>query len=361
MMTKKYTILLTLVVITLALLLSGCAAGSEDLSGMYIATFELNGGTLDFRTSTVSSKINYAYEPGSYIIDPANYANYEISRAGYVFTGWYKTAECKESDKWDFTTGKIDSEKLTLYAGWEKEIVYSYVVSYKDGDNTVDLGTYKVSPGAVFEDYRNNAGKRDGYTAIGYYSDPECTTPWDFDFVHPGGETDNQIRIYVDYIVGDWKLVDTYEKLKNAMGQGNIYLTADIDCNGADLYFKGTFSGIFQGNGYTISNFKVTKAGGSLMPTVSVFQTLGEGAKIDNVKFENVTFELLDVDKANKIKVAALAREANGATVTNVTVKGKLVTNYNGELERLNEAFYDENSTGEVTGFTADITVEKQS
>jgi uncharacterized repeat protein (TIGR02543 family) len=197
-MTKKYLIVLALLAVTLTLLLSGCGKSEQDLDGMYVASFELNGGTLDLKSFNVSTKINYAYEPGSYILDPTTYGNYEIFREGYIFTGWYRTAECNENEKWNFSTDTINSEGLTLYAGWEKKIVYSYTVCYLDGTETKTLGTYSVEAGAAFEDYRKYANKREDFTPSGYFADAACTTPWDFATVHPGGEVDTDIAIYVD-------------------------------------------------------------------------------------------------------------------------------------------------------------------
>ena len=265
-MKTKYLILLALLAATLTLLLSGCGKSEQDLDGMYVATFEMNGGTLDLKSFNVSSKINYAYEPNSYILDPATHGNYEISRSGYRFTGWYTSKECRPEELWDFSTNTIESEKLTLYAGWIKEIVYTYSVCYTDGEQTQKLGVYNVSAGAVFEDYRGYADDRDGFTATGYYTDAACTIPWDFTSVHPGGATDTDIPVYVDYISGEWLIVDSYTKLLDAIGDGNIYLTSDIDCNGGTLFFSGTFRHIFEGNGYTVSNFTVNKSGGALMP-----------------------------------------------------------------------------------------------
>ena len=357
---KKRYILLTVLALTLILLLSGCGSKEQSLDGMYVVTFELNGGILDVGSYNVNSKINFAYEPGSHILDPTTYGTYDISRLGYRFTGWYTSAECRESEKWDFASKTIEQEKVTLYAGWVKEIVYSYSVCYLDGEETVTLGTYTVSAGTAFEDYRNHAAKREGFTPFGYYTDAACTTAWDFATVHPGGEVDTDVKVYVDYIPGEWILVGDYSQLKNAIGKGNIYLTADIDCEGGELFFSGTFRDTLEGNGHVIRNFNVEKSGGALIPSSSIFQTLGEGAVVQNVTFDEVTFHFFDVDRATKIRVAALARDAAGCTVSNVTVRGVLETNYAGELPRINEAFSDEESTGTITGFASEVTIERQ-
>ena len=357
-MKKAYLVLLALLVVALAALLPGCSSNQDELEGKYVATFELNGGTLDLKSTSVKTNINYAYEPGSLIIDPTNPAwTYKLFRPGYVFTGWYTSQECLPNQKWDFATGTITTEKLTLYAGWEKEIVYTYSVCYVEGETTHQLGQYKVSAGAKFEDYQKFANKREGYTANGFYADAAFTTAWDFNTVHPGGDVDTDIQVFVDYIEGDWIIVDSYEKLKNSIGKGNIYLTNDIDCGGQVLSLGREFGHIFEGNGYSVKNFTVEKSGSALMPSVSVFQSLTAGAEIRNVKFENVTFTFFGVEKATKIKVAALAKEGTDCVISNVSITGTIETDYTGEFERLEEACYEESSTAAITDFTAEITV----
>ena len=230
-----------------------------------------------------------------------------------------------------------------------------------NGDEPQILGVYTVKAGAAFEDYRNYASKRDEYTPTGYYSDSACTTPWDFTAKHPGGEVDTDIPVYISYIPGDWILVDSYSKLTAAVGKGNIYLTADIDCGGNAFSFNGTFTHVFEGNGHTISNFKVEKFGSAIMPSASIFQSLGAGAEIRNVSFSDVTYRFFDIAAiANKIKVAALARDAVECTVSNVSVSGTFQTNYDGDLSGVNNPFYEAGNTAQVTDFVSNITIEKQ-
>lgn len=359
---KKHLFLFAFVLLALTVLLSGCGGGGQELDGMYTATFELNGGTLSTQNTSISTKVNYAYEPNSYILDPANYATYKIFRPGYVFTGWYTDKECTEASKWDFALDKIESEKITLYAGWEKEILYTFTVCYVKDGQTVELGAYNVQPGAIFNDYRDHASKRADHTPIGYFSDEACTIPWDFTTVHPGGESElNVVRVYVDYIEGDWKLVSNFEELTNAIGAGNIYLTADIDCGGEVLSFGSNFTATLQGNGFKISNFTAAKFGSALIPSCSIFRTLGEGAEILNVTFENVTYEFNGIS-TDRIKVAALARTVENCKVSNVTITGQLVTDSSVEFPNLNDVFCEqkEETTCTVENFVTNITVVRQ-
>ena len=104
-MTKKHFKLLFAVILaaTLTLVMSGCGRGGQDLEGKNIVTFELLGGTLETKTTSVGTNINYAYHPGTKILDPTTLPNYKIYRSGYDFTGWYTSEECNPEDLWDFT------------------------------------------------------------------------------------------------------------------------------------------------------------------------------------------------------------------------------------------------------------------
>ena len=365
-MMKKQLFILAILVITLTLCLSGCGDGGEDLEGKYVATFELNGGTLDYGASNVNTRIYYAYEPGAYILDPAKIDGYRMYRDKYVFTGWYTSPECKPGEEWNFETKTIETETLTLYAGWEKAILHSYTVYYMNGEEAIKLGAYEVRAGEKFEDWRNYGNSRKNYTCIGYYSDSSCTQPWDANAKHPGGDTDCDVAVYAKYIEGEWQIVETYDQLKAAIGNGNIYLTADIDCNGGELYFD-SFDAILEGNGHTVSNFTVPQKGTAVKPFSTLFKELGAQADIQNINFTSVIFQMLDVKAStDKVEVkpqfAALALDAiKGAKITNVTVSGKLQTNYTGELPRYNEAIYNTESTATITGFEATVTLEVQS
>ena len=361
-MKKRYLILLVLVTALAVLAMTGCATESSSLDGKNIATFELNGGTLDYQSSSSTTKVHFAYHPGTYILDPATIPGYKLYRNDYDFTGWYTSPECKPEEKWDFTLDTFNEPTLTLYAGWEKSINHTFTVCYVDENGqTVSLGEYRVSGGEAFDDWRNFAKNRKDHTPLPeFYSDAACTALWDKNTTHPGGDADLNVNVYVKYIVGEWELVSTYAQLNTAIkNNSNVYLTSNIDCGGADFYYK-SFSGDINGNGYTISNFNVPK-NGSLRVSCSIFDTLESGAEIKNVSFADATYKLTDINADNATKyglhVAALAKKANGATIEGVTICGKLETNYTGELPRLNEAVYDTASVYTVNGFEANVTV----
>ena len=226
-MNKKHLSItcLVILVITLACVLSGCRGENDIFNGKYEVTFNLNGGTLDYKTSSVNTEIKYAYVPNTYVIAVNDIPGYKLFKDGYVFSGWYTSEACNPGDEWDFDGKVLDFDGLVLYAGWERATVYSYTVYYTDGDTDVALGSYNVKAGAAFSDWRKFAEKRDGYTSIGYFSDRDCTTPWDSDTVHPGGEVDLDIPVYVNFIEGKWHLVSNMDQLADAVAANdNVYL-----------------------------------------------------------------------------------------------------------------------------------------
>ena len=175
--------------------------------------------------------------------------------------------------------------------------------------------------------------------------------------------------MYVNYIEGNWKIVDSFEKLKSALDSGNVYLVADIDCGGAELHVSDDFNAIFEGNGFKVTNFTVPKTGSAVNPRCAIFRRLATGAEIRNVSFENVTYRFFGIADSASVKanVAALSVSLeSGVTITNVSVKGTMETDYSGELSCLEKVYYYTDPEGEalldgVTDFSAEIVVNKQS
>lgn len=57
-----------------------------------------------------------------------------FSDSGYIFTGWYSTATFDEGTKWNFTTGIVNTD-TTLYAGYR--VVNDYVTEVKRADEAL--------------------------------------------------------------------------------------------------------------------------------------------------------------------------------------------------------------------------------
>lgn len=351
---RKINLLFVMILIAvLAVCLPGCGMKEQSLDGLYVVTFELGGGTMETATASTDTSIKFGYHPGTLVLDPCEMNGYKIFRNGYIFTGWYTDESCSESSKWNFDT-LLSEEQLTLYAGWKKAVKLTYALYYFDENNEQKLlGEYEVTPGKTFDDWRRLAKSRIGYTPLGYFSDPECSVEWDKSFAHPGQEEDLEVPVYVNYLKGIWTFVNTFEDFEKAISNGaNIQLNADIDGNGKTLALND-YGGILEGNGHTVSNFKMEKLKRNKTYSCSIFNNLLDGAKISNVTFSDVTYDLSGTQEATEIKLAALAVSCQGkgnieVTISNVKIEGNVVTDYTGELTKTGELIYDVATNAEV-------------
>ncbi len=384
---KQKVFVVVLIIVALATLFVGCNS-SKDLDGMTKIVYELEGGI--YMNCELPIEQYYDFEEGSsnLIYSPETLSRKSVERAGYEFTGWYRTKtqngdSVTYSDKWDFETDKVTTEGITLYAGWEPVIKFSYRVCYVDASGeTVELGKYIVKAGDEFNDRKDYASKRSGdYTAYvfknngiqneGYYLDKALTQPV-AGYKHPGGDVDTCIDVYAKYIEGKWEIVRTANELATAKSK-NIYLDADIDMGGKTLVF-GTYSKNFEGNGHTISNFTmpynagkndlkedIDGTGSKKSVYVTLFDKL-DGATIKNVNFVGGKVTIKGgMTGIENIYLAPLATNIVNSTVDNVSIAIEYkVESYPTSFDESNftifgESGYAKQENSTITALTATV------
>jgi uncharacterized repeat protein (TIGR02543 family) len=324
LMLKRMKIFTLLVLCILCI--SSCSSNTKEPSGIKV-TYELNGGIFQNVSLPIKQYYQFDEESERLIKSPEVLSKSSILKSGYTLEGWYTESDFK--NKWDFEKDELPLEGLTLYAKWVKDVKYTYNVCYLDENNEVNiLGTYEVSEGEVFDDWRGFAEDRKNYTPLKFIN--KDGTAWDMTYKHPGGETDLAINVFVEYIEGDFELVSTAQQLKNARTK-NIYLLNDIDLQG-EVFSFSSYSKIFKGNNYTIKNFKVNVVGNktsgvddhldSSLKAVygSLFGNLNN-ATISDVTFENVEF-VIDVgyDLISKVYISPLCVNMTNSTISNVSI-----------------------------------------
>lgn len=240
------------------------------------AIFYLEGGSCQNTNEKMAYLYDFEDESEILIVDPNVLEKDEkkqVTKVGYTLEGWYQ--EKVESDdgieyknKWDFSKDKMTKDGVTLYAKWVLEHQYSYELYYKNDNNEdVLLDSYKVSAGDKFLDILLDKTTVPGYTSLGYLD--ENGNEWDEEFVHPGGDSDVAIKIYLNLIEGEYEIVKTASEFKKAISSGkkNIYICNDIDMKGKEISFE-KYSGkenedgeieynTILGNGHKIYNFKI--------------------------------------------------------------------------------------------------------
>lgn len=346
---KRRTALIILFVIAAACLtlLAACSAGA-DYSMYSKVTFVFNySGTADggtYKNSVNPVSYYYPVQEGEEMLvyepEALSQGLDEFVRDRYTIEGWYRTKNGDEySDKWDFSSDTVGYlENVTLYAHWKRDLNFSYVVCYIDEDgNECELGRYEnKDEGEKFNDTLNYAARRIGYTKLRFYDENGNT--WDPQFGHPGGETDTEVKVYVEYIKGNFKLVGTASEFLSATNgfssSNNIYLTDDIDLGGASVTcLADGYSGIFRGNGRTVSNFSLYYATdkkslisdddlGDGLLVISMFGRLN-GATVENVTFDGVKIDVnVGVQQAKQIIIAPFALRSVKSQVSGVTFNG---------------------------------------
>ncbi len=331
-MKRKFEIIISIVSIALCFAVFAACDDTQTHDGVKVV-YMLEGGTFQNADGSVVQYYDFAKGTQNRIKPLQEFAkDSDLVNNGYDFQGWYKTKtvngdKATYSDLWDFEKDTVGDEGVTLYAYWTLTVKHTYEIRDYDTDEVVASVT--VEKDVPFND---RFASRAGYTMIGAYDANK--NAWDYDFVHPGGETDLAVVVYAKYIEGSYTVVTTASELKTASTRNNnIYLANDIDMQGATLSFEN-FKKEFLGGNHTVSNFTVLYSDknkdlitdpeddSKKSLAISLFPTTSN-AKIVDVNFENVT---IDVSTSNssiyKIYVAPLVVNAENTVINNVAVQG---------------------------------------
>ena len=339
--------LVSVMLLSIALFAAACSSEStpydqNDAAGFTVSIrYDANGGFFATSTSIIMDSYNLSgMTPGANgqvslgLLAPEDSRRgssdtFQATNNGYFLEGWY-TERIESTDeagntvytyanKWDFNSDvlELDPNKtytsaepvLTLYACW----VPMFEIQFVDMDTEEVLGNYTFNPYTTTEiqvpQWSQQTGTMEMYrfpekkecTFQAAYYDAEGTPPATDVVVHTGKILENGtaegnvMKLYVDYMDGQWYHIYNAEQLKkNANPSGHYILEADLDF--ADetwpaIFATGSFSGSIEGNGHTIRNvnFKQTKMDAE---NCGLFGTLQSGCVIENVTFENVTFTI---------------------------------------------------------------------
>lgn len=367
----KRIILITIFTVILAVaiaLFSACSIGVtvESLKN----TFQLSAHVVYHANGGTFGNYNYAdlYFPEGvnavYITDDGegDYdANFSVQRSKYKLSGWYYPATdsngdiiyidkdkdiAKLGEKFDFENTILQkNQEIHLYAKWiadqkleillapddsiNNQLVYNDK-TYNVGDilNTWDFEeTGKVKKITV--DPMTGKSAPDGYVFAEYYTDESCTTPvsWPID----GSDSGENVKIYAKYLSSNWKIisksVDLYQLFvpTNGVVSDSFFIKNDVTYIGylpLSLYSNTIFSGEIRGNGFTISNLKLSVINLGNNQNASMFGTLVDGAKISNLTIGNASVSISG-NLDNAISTYFLFYKCEeGASLDNVVIDG---------------------------------------
>ena len=341
----------------IALILALCAlfafssCGGEESNpyeGKLKIVFELEGG--NYKNSPKSVVHYYDYDENGVAIlrlDEIDPKLAPVQRSGYELVGWYteKTQDGEDvsySGEWNFNS--TTTEDLVLYAKWEEDVKCTYTVCYVDDDGQIvpvtEKSVYTVKKGDKFKDRYNYAKARDGYTFFEFLT--EDGEPWDTSFTHPGkdGDGNSNVNVIASYlpVKGDFIIAYEASDIISANNKAkDVYLMQDIDMGGVELSFEYFSERKFYGNGYELTNFKITynatttaliKNPDVLGATdddtlcVSLFGNI-ENAVVCGVTFSDFTVEIKNTyPGVKRIIFAPLSVIVNSSTIQDVTLTG---------------------------------------
>lgn len=205
------------------------------------------------------------------------------TKNGYCFGGWILGNEPVSSDTIVKTTGDH-----TLVARWlpytfniefdyNKESIYNTIIGSADAANRVLKST-----DTIITDYKLNVPTSEFYEFAGWYTkkvggekvlDGDCRKVENIDWSEViktsekagNNEAEYNLKLYAHWTLkDDAYLVASAEDMRHMNNSSaKFLLVKDIDYSGTQIEPINGFSGVFDGNGHTISNFviKVEKNG----------------------------------------------------------------------------------------------------
>lgn len=379
---KRKALLAACLLLVTMLFLNGCAPNKtpyelNDLDNFTVSIkYDANGGLFTDNTTVITDSYNIAdlapNDQGQVQIallppdDPGRGTDAFAPRNnGYFLAGWYSnrletTDEAGNitysyEDKWDFENDLLSLDpngnytaskpELTLYAAWvplfEIEL-YALDSGEKVSTMTFDptvteevlIPAWDETTGTV---KMNGFPEREGYTFNGlFYDELGSQAVSTASVSHPGTvdtstgtAADISMKLYVDYLEGDWYQIYNAEQFAdNASLKGNYILHADLDFSDeiwpTNLMY-GNFTGTIEGNGHTIKNIDLRQTNNSKV-NAGLFGNLTEDAKLNNVIFDHASFTIEAGTRVKGTSFGLLAGTiSDGAVLNDVRVANSVL------------------------------------
>ena len=260
-------------------------------------------------------------------------------RNGYTFDGWFLDEDGLEPFYSDSLLDDTLSSDLYVYAGWS---LIDYPITYVLNGGVNAEGN--PNSYTVLDSIALQSPTKDGAQFLGWYMEEDfsgdpVTTIAEGNF--------GPLTLYARFDdMSEDGLIMTVEQLRGIRMDGNYRLGQDLDLGGMEWTPLGTedapFTGSLDGQGFTVSNFKITQPG----------KYLGLFGAVKNAAFSDLHVEDFTIDVTMdpaelepiyvsdtdrlwaiwQIAVGGLAGNALDATMTDCAVNGSIRTIVNSSV-----------------------------
>ncbi len=157
--------------------------------------------------------------------DPVGMPTDDPAMSGYVFTGWYTTADCNE--QYDFD--KAVTGTLTLYAGWKEDSTSEDGIRIRFFDGVTVYATVTLEKAGRLKDKRPQDPKKLGFYFNGWSSSKDGTSKVNLTTKTFSSSTD----LYAIWLTG-YAFEAEYTDIATKLGQG-----MSLNCSGVSGLVRG--------------------------------------------------------------------------------------------------------------------------
>ena len=328
----------------------------DDCASIYNLVTSGGAITLKARWKIVDYSISYVLDggtnseenPSSYNCEQETIILENPQKLGYDFVGWYETSNFSSQP-----ITEIQANSYKSYVLYAKFDIINYQLDYvMNGgtNNELNPSSFTIND---FDIYLLTPTKAN-HTFVGWFLDPEFTQEitmisTDITAEQPRSTKiyacflsqhyfDNQLVIYTSY---DLQTIMHDERYKNT----DIILGADIDLNG-QTWEPVNFSGGFDGNGHTISNYDCHYGRG-------FFGTFS-GKYIKNLTLTDFYNKLYRIDIGSNL--SSLASEVKGTSLQPILIENCHVLN--GSLKRTSDSNLYSIYAGSLIGYATNCEIK---
>lgn len=351
--------------IAAAFMIGGCSFGEsfeEVLASRNLeaqVTYYSNGGSFEGSSNQKEMYFQSGVKALNIGVDDVRNGTSQITRANYNFGGWYYAVLDEEGnpiyedeekkiyklgDPVDFSVPLEKGDHWIVVAKWIADVQVNVVlvceegltipVEVEEGKEPIAYKKGDIVEERIFDTADQVVNKGDGvapfayddneYTFVDYYADEACTKPVQW----PINKGEEDVTIYAKYLQGEWNVVysaaEAMDMFSSISASKRYCLARDIDLSDEDaIAVKNRFNGEIQGNGFKLINLKVMKSKITGKSKISIFGNIQAKAVIENLIFENLTFECTMQSSPAEIYFV-FTSIAEGAKITNVKITGTM-------------------------------------